>query len=99
MYLLNKWMKISENLYFLRGNKSFGVTSIQVHEKDAPGWVLLSIGKCDGYAIKNVMEVRTGWILFPCCGGAGVCLCVFCKKDKTSMNVMWKKKGLDWLKY
>ena len=72
MYLLNKWMKISENLYFLRGNKGFGVTSIQVHEIDAPGWVLLNIGKCDGYAIKNVMEVRTGWILCPCCGGAGV---------------------------
>ena len=86
MYLLNKWMKISENLYFLRGNKSFGVTSIQVHEIDAPGCVLLNIGKCDGYAKKNVMEVRTGWIVCPCCGGAGVCLCVFCKKDKTSMN-------------
>ena len=96
MYLLNKWLKISEkNQCFLRGNKSFGVTSIKVHEIDAPGCVLLNIGKCDGYAIKNVMEVRTGWILCPFCGGADVCLCVFCKKDKTSMNVMWKKK--DWI--
>ena len=96
MYLLNKWLKISENLCFLRGDKSFGLTSIKVHEIDASGWVFLNIGKGDGYAIKKVMEVRTGWILCPCCNGAGFCLCVFCKKDKTSMNIMWKKNN-DWI--
>ena len=81
MYLLNKWLKISENLCFLRGNKSFGVTSIWVHEIDAPGWVLLNIGKCDGYAIKNVMEVLAGFCVLVVVVQVFVCVC-FVKKTK-----------------